>query len=313
VAVSLRDEIEQQKIDAKQRLDDHAATILADYQEAINSFLQKFGANFRIMRLERRYAGGTPSSSYVLQINNAHVELGDRKTSRAEPSFRNTLSAGDRSALALAFFLAQVDRDPVLAQKVIVFDDPFTSQDRARRLCTQQEIRRIRSKAAQVIVFSHDDAFLSDCCEEVAAGDLKTLQLRRLMTGPTIDEWDASAPRSQALQDHLRLNEFLAVGEGDPVAMRSIAGKIRVVLEAYLRGRFMGKFTDTMWLGDMIGILRANEANLPEGSALPDELGLINEYSRRYHHSNPNADNEPIDETELRTWVERTLAIADGF
>lgn len=133
------------------------------------------------------------------------------------------------------------------------------------------------------------------------------------MIGPTLDEWDATAPRNLLLQDHQRLKEFLADGEGDPVALRAIAGKIRVLLEGHLRARFTGKFGENMWLGDMIGLLRENEAKLPEGSALPDELGHINEYSRRYHHSNPNADAEPIDETELRTWVERTLAIADGF
>lgn len=312
-AVAHREELDRQKIEAKTKLDDHASAILGVYQVAINASLKKFGANFRITKLERRYSGGTPSSSYVLQIDNANVELGDRKTSRAEPSFRNTLSAGDRSALAFAFFLAQVDRDPQIGQKVVVFDDPFTSQDRSRRTHTQQEICRVSSKAAQVIVFSHDEAFLADCCKNVAPDNLKTLQIRRVMTGPTISEWDATAPRSELLQDHQRLKEFLVVGESDPTALRSIANKIRLILEAYLRGRFIGKFKETEWLGDMIGLLRENQASLPEGSLLPDEVACINEYSKWYHHSNPNADNEPIDETELRTWVERTLTIADGF
>jgi wobble nucleotide-excising tRNase len=312
-AIARREEIDAKKAAAKNKLDDHAAAILADYQVAINGSLKKFGANFRIMKLERRYSGGTPSSSYVLQIDNANVELGDRKTSRAEPSFRNTLSAGDRSALAFAFFLAQVDRDPVIGQKVVVFDDPFTSQDRSRRTHTQQEISRIHAKAAQVIVFSHDDSFLSDCCKRVSPGELKTLQIRRLMTGPTISEWDSAAPRSEVLQDHQRLKEFLVTGESDSTALRGVAKKIRLVLEAYLRGRFIAKFKDNEWLGDMIAMLRANQASLPEGSLLPDELACINEYSKQYHHSNPNAEHEAIDETELRTWVERTLAIADGF
>ena len=75
-------------------------------------------------------------------------------------SFRNTLSSGDRSTLALAFFLAQLDLDPGLPNKIVVFDDPFTSQDRSRRSCTQQFIRRKSAAAAQVIVLSHDPEFL---------------------------------------------------------------------------------------------------------------------------------------------------------
>jgi wobble nucleotide-excising tRNase len=312
-ANSLRKDLDKQKAEAKRQLDEHAAAILGDYQQAINRFLQMFGASFRITRLERRYAGGTPSSSYALEINNVQVELGDRKTSRSEPSFRNTLSAGDRSALALAFFLAQLDRDSNLDGKIVVFDDPFTSQDRARRRCTQQEIRRIASKAVQVIVFSHDEGFLAACCKDVAPVHLKTLQIRRVMNAPTLLEWDAAAPQSELLQDHQSLKEFLANGESDPVALRAIAGKIRLLLEGHLRGRFLGKFADNMWLGDMIGIARNNQDQIPDGVKLVDELGLINEYSKVYHHSNPNAQNEPIDETELKTWVERALAIADGF
>jgi wobble nucleotide-excising tRNase len=313
-SVATRDVFDKEKAEAKKKLDQHASSILGSYQEAINRFLQKFGATFRIKQLERKYAGGAPSSSYVLEINNAQVELGDRKTNRSERSFRNTLSGGDRSALALAFFLAQVERDPLVATKIVVLDDPFTSQDRARRLATQQEIRRLRGRAAQVIVLSHDDAFLTDCCGEVAAGDLKTLQLRRGLTGPMIEEWNLDAPRGQALQDRQRLKEFLADGSGDASQLRGIARMIRPLLEAYLRGRFLGRFKENDWLGDMIGILRDNEDKLPEGPALPQELGEINEFSRKYHHAqNPGADTEPIDETELRTYVERTLVVADGF
>jgi wobble nucleotide-excising tRNase len=314
-AIALCDDLDRQKTEAKKKLDQHASSILAAYQEAINRFLQKFGAGFRIKQLERKYAGGTPSSSYVLEINNAQVELGDRKTSRAERSFRNTLSSGDRSALALAFFLAQVERDGDLANKIVVLDDPFTSQDRGRRLATQQEIRRIRTRAAQVMVLSHDDAFLAECCSELAAGDMKTLTLRRGFTGPLLDEWQVDAPRGQALQDRQRLKEFLADGAGTALAeLRGIARMIRPLLEAYLRGRFLGRFKESEWLGDMIKVLRENEDKLPEGPALPDELSEINEFSRRYHHAqNPGADAEPIDETELRTYIERTLAVADGF
>lgn len=89
---------------------------------------------------------------------------------------------------------------------------------------------------------------------------------------------------------------------------------IRPLLEAYLRGRFIDRFGDSEWLGDMIKVLRENQDKLPEGSYLPEELSEINEFSRQYHHAqNPGADTEPIDPTQLCTYVERTLAIADGF
>jgi wobble nucleotide-excising tRNase len=38
-----------------------------------------------------------------------------RGTPTSQPSFKNTLSAGDRTTLALAFFLAQAEQDQALA------------------------------------------------------------------------------------------------------------------------------------------------------------------------------------------------------
>jgi wobble nucleotide-excising tRNase len=307
-----RERLDREKTEAKGKLDEHAAKILAGCQVAINRFLQKFGTTFRILKFERKYAGGTPSSSYVLEINNVQVELGDRRTSRAEPSFRNTLSGGDRSALALAFFLAQMEQDVELAKKIVVLDDPFTSQDRGRRQCTQQEIRRLRVRAHQVIVLSHDEAFLAECCEGVVAADLKTLLLRRSVIGPILEEWDSTAPRGQTLRDSQRLKNFLAEGcAGGAGALRDVARTIRPLLEGYLRGRFIGQFADGLWLGDMIKILREKEAKLPERAALPDELEAINDFSKRYHHA--EWESEPIDETEVQAYVVRTLALADGF
>jgi wobble nucleotide-excising tRNase len=73
-----------------------------------------------------------------LVINNAAVELDD--DSPGNPCFKNTLSAGDRSALALAFFIARLYQDPKIGDKIVVIDDPITSQDMFRATCTRQII-----------------------------------------------------------------------------------------------------------------------------------------------------------------------------
>src|SRR3546814_14723633 len=72
------------------------------------------------------------------------------------------MSAGDKNTFALAFFLSQLKRDPHIANKIVVFDDPFTSLDDFRRAMTAKEIVRAgeTAKAAQVIVLSHDKFFL---------------------------------------------------------------------------------------------------------------------------------------------------------
>ena len=85
----------------------------------------------------------------------------------AEASFRNTLSAGDKSTLALALFLAKVNADSALGETIVVLDDPFTSLDNFRRQFTAIEIRKLCGRAAQTIVLSHDKNFLRLLWEKI--------------------------------------------------------------------------------------------------------------------------------------------------
>jgi wobble nucleotide-excising tRNase len=75
------------------------------------------------------------SRTYNVVINDQQIAVGGSPAAGV-PSFRNTLSAGDRNTLALAFFFASLDRDPALADKIVIIDDPITSLDEHRSLVT---------------------------------------------------------------------------------------------------------------------------------------------------------------------------------
>ena len=147
---------------AKEALDQYRAGAFPGFQTAINRYLQLFNAGFRLDQVTAANTRGGPSCTYNVLINNVPVPVGGGDAAPGRPSFRNTLSAGDRNTLALAFFFASLDADPNLAQKVVVIDDPVSSLDEHRTLATVQEIRRLAQRAAQVIVMSHSKAFL--CC-----------------------------------------------------------------------------------------------------------------------------------------------------
>jgi wobble nucleotide-excising tRNase len=127
--------IEDKKAATREHLDEYTERVIGHYEDAINNFLDAFNAGFRITGTKHGYPGGVPSSSYQIQINNTAVDLGDAETPLSMPSFRNTLSAGDKSTLALAFFLAQLAYDPDRTKKIVIFDDPFNSQDGFRQDC----------------------------------------------------------------------------------------------------------------------------------------------------------------------------------
>jgi wobble nucleotide-excising tRNase len=158
--VAEKEDIDERKAAVRKQLDDHTVSVVKPYERRINELLDTFNAGFTIAETSHSYPGGTATSSYQLVINRTAIDIGDGKTPPDKPSLKNTLSAADRTTLALAFFIADLERDPVLPTKTIVFDDPFNSQDAFRRRQTVHEIVKLASTSAQVIVLSHDATFL---------------------------------------------------------------------------------------------------------------------------------------------------------
>jgi len=305
--------LESDKETAKQDMDEYGTSVCVEYQQRINELLERFHAGFTICDTTRRYVGGTASSSYQIKINNVAIDLGDSRTPASQPSFRNTLSGGDRSTLAFAFFVAQVERNPRLGELVIVCDDPFTSQDRSRRTCTQQIINRLATKAKQVVVLSHDASFLRDVWEADYTEDAKTLQFVRLHGSTTLSEWNIEdETMGDFHQMHGLLSLYVSDGKGDK---RHIAQTVRPLMEHWLKNKFPGLVRDGEMLGKFISSVRSADLESPLASAkaILEDLEDINGFSKRYHHAaNPSASAEPIDDTELTSFVKRTLGVVAG-
>ena len=211
--------------------------------QSINRYLGRINAGFRITTPAHTYRGGKPSTSYQIVINNNAVDLGDAATPLDRPSFKNTLSAGDRTTLALAFFLAQLEQDPNRDSKVVVFDDPFSSQDSFRRNHTVHQIQRCAQTCAQVVLLSHEPSFLKILWDRTQPADRKTLQLARVGEENTaIIEWDIErAVQARYRADLDALQRFLSLGEAEP---RDVIRKLRPVLEGYCKYLYPTLFGD---------------------------------------------------------------------
>lgn len=307
-----KDGLERRKAEAKAQLDEHTESVIGQYGHSINRYLDRFNAGFRISTPTHDYRGRTPSSSYRIIINETSVALGRADTPLSEPSFRNTLSAGDRSTLALALFLAQLEQDSDRGQKSVVLDDPFTSQDMFRRTQTAMEIKRCGDACAQMLLLSHDQHFLKLVWDLLPPADRKTLQLARVgEKNTTIAEWDIEqAVKARYRADVEILQRYYGDGEGNA---RDVAQKIRPVLEGYCRNLCPSQFTDEDMLGAMISKIRDAE-NAHPLSAIADDLDDLNVYTRRYHHAeNSGAATEVIDDTELAGCVKRTLTLVGNL
>jgi wobble nucleotide-excising tRNase len=297
-----------EKARVRDQLDTHTQQVITQYGRSINRYLERINAVFRITAPTHNYRGRTPSTSYQILIDQNAVDLGDPDTPLDRPSFRNTLSAGDRSTLALAFFLAQLEHDPTRANKVVVFDDPFSSMDSFRRSHTIHQIYRCGEIAAQVVLLSHEPSFLKMLWDRVAPADRKTLQLARVgEENTTIVEWDIEkAVQARYKADIDTLMRYYSLGEGEP---RDVIQKLRPVLEGFCRNLFPTQFAEGETLGVIVGKIRGFGA-AHQLTPIVDDVDELNVYCRRYHHAeNPNAAVEPIDDAELQGYVKRALSI----
>ena len=302
---------EQLRDDARTALDEHRTNAFPGYQTAINIYLQRFNAGFRLDSVTPENTRGGPTCTYNVIINNTPVPVAGGTPTPGEPAFRNTLSAGDRNTLALAFFFAALDQDPTRATKIVVIDDPISSLDEHRALTTVQEIRRLAERVAQVIVLSHNKPFLCRIWEGTSVTLRAAIEIARDGVGSIIRTWDVN---QDSITEHDRRHSLLRTYLSNSMPNnRDVARAIRPVLEAFLRVAYPEHFPPGTLLGYFLDKCRQRISTPQKIVSAQDmqELGDLIEYSNKFHHdTNAAWETEAINDGELTGFVRRALNFA---
>ncbi len=298
---------EQARNAARAGLDQYRQNIFPGYQIAMNEQLRKFNAGWSLGNVTAANTRGGSACIYDVMINNSAVSVSGAPVT-GTPSFRTTLSAGDRNTLALSFFFASLDQDANIANKIVIIDDPLTSLDEHRTLNTVQEIIRLTERVQQVIVLSHDRSFLCRIWERANSNNRVALEVVRDGDGSTINLWDVSS-NSITEHDyrHKLMREYLATNTNN---QREIARSIRPTLEAYFRVACPEHFQPGTLLGPFRNICQQRVGTPQQilGPVRINELRDLSDYANRFHHdTNPAWETEAINDQELTDFVTRTL------
>lgn len=290
---------------ARAALDQYRETIFTRYETAINAYLVKFGAGFRLSSMASVNNRGGSSCTYSMLINDVAVPI----TADSGPSFKNTLSAGDRNTLALAFFFASLDQDPDLANKIVVIDDPMTSLDEHRTHRTLNEMNELVGKVKQVIVLSHAKAFLCDLWMSADKANRSAVQIIRSGQSSVIEAWNV---HQDCINNNDRNHALIEgyISAGGPANARPAAVALRNVLEAYIRVGYSSHFPPGSLLGDFHNrCVQAQTAGQPILNAADmAELRQLTNYANKFHHdTNPAYATELINDQELLDYCQRAL------
>ena len=299
---------EQSRNKIRAQLNKYREDIFPRFGDKVNRLLKLSGAGFEIAELKPVNRSSGSSTTYGTKIGNTTIDLSATK-SDSDPSFGTVLSAGDRTILAFAFFLASVSEISNLEETTVVIDDPISSLDTGRNTFTVQEIRSLVGSANQVIVLSHSKSFLCRIAEPFNRNEYASIEIKRASGGSDFAQWDLT---EESLTEHdmrdQQFRKYLEHGSGDKP---KVAFNLRLHLEGFLRvacpqhlcpgdslgGQFRQKVRAT--LGGPEQILSKKQLV---------ELNHILEYANLFHHdTNPNWKKQTIDDTELQTFVQRTL------
>ncbi len=299
---------EQARETARVALENYSQNVFPQYQTAINEYLDRFNADFKLDSVGPRGTRGGTVCSYSVLINNIPVDI----MASSGPSFKTTLSAGDRNTLALAFFFASLDADPRLAQMTVVIDDPMTSLDEHRSLATVQEIRRLGNRVAQLIILSHSKPFLCAMWESDTSANKTALSIIRDGTGSTLAAWDVTQDCiTEHDRRHQMIQAYIAGGAAAAATARDTAIALRPTLEGFIRVAYPEVFQPGCMLGNFVTICRQRigATNQLLSQADAEELDQIVDYANRFHHNtNPNCVSAVINDQELLRYCRRTIA-----
>jgi hypothetical protein len=225
-----------QKDEKQKELEDYSTTIFDMYQKRINEFLVTLGTDFAITGLigktdERANEGYSDFGFLILEQT---VPLTARQDDA--PCFKNTLSEGDKSTFAFAFFIAALEKTPELHKQIIIFDDPLSSLDETRREATARLLLALSPAVNQLNVYTHKKDFLYMLCDKMP--DSKTLRVRfDKKNGSRLEPFDVEHDRKG---EYIHMIEDMEryVGEDFGPTPETMQGNIRKVFEVVLKTKY---------------------------------------------------------------------------
>ncbi|MEA4995396.1 MAG: AAA family ATPase [Petrimonas sp.] len=302
-----------------------ATTFFNNYQTRINHYLGNvFKTHFRIENVVHVPPRGRATQSqigYKLTIDGNDISFIPNQPFNA----KECLSEGDKSTIALAFFLSKLDIDPNIQDKILIFDDPLSSLDTNRRAYTIGIIKSLFQQLKQVVVLSHNEFFLHEIGKDIGSSYKCTLRI--------IEDFVARASKIEICDldelvkiDYFKHIERLEAFRSNPdINLKdSVLGWLRNVLEAHLRFKFYREIrtmTGQQTFGRLISFLNTSPVTFRDNVNRTDiisKLNLINGVSWKSHHGDPNPDYttlgvnpNSITIAELDNLIEDTLDLIE--
>jgi len=131
---------------------------VSDYFELIKGFIKEISPSMEILDISGQASYDRRNPRDPAQCG-FHIEYNGK-------DYIGSLSKGEKQAIALSFFFAQLRKEND-KEKIIVLDDPITSFDAGKRKSTAELIQRETDAFGQLFVFTCDPLFREYCLKQI--------------------------------------------------------------------------------------------------------------------------------------------------
>ena len=142
--------------------------IFETHIEIINRYLRHFSNYIRLKKFKWDSSSKTDIFRLlpVFDVYHEEVTFTSITPGKDEKTARYSLSEGDKSTIALCFFLGRLEIN-FNPNRIVVFDDPLSSFDFSRRNSTITQLAKIAQNSSQFFLLSHDMHFIYDFSKKV--------------------------------------------------------------------------------------------------------------------------------------------------
>lgn len=284
--------------------------------ETVNKYLSKFSSYISL--LEFSYLKNQNEFERfrifpVFEVYDERVEFSAPDLTKGIGSARYAMSEGDKSTIALCFFLARLEIQGY-SDKIIVFDDPLSSFDYSRRNATIFQLAKFATSAVQFFLLTHDLGFANDFVDKCSFIENITLKIENNSQTSFLSYHDIGAEFLTSTQKDIEvIRKYLNEGAKDDYDKREVIRCIRPVLEGVFKAKYFDIITNNVWLGDIIEKLKkAREGErLYKLRNIIDDVMELNDFTKSYHHSSGDSKNMIINSAELRRYVKTLMDVID--
>ncbi|MGF7025049.1 AAA family ATPase [Sphingobacterium sp. HSC-15S19] len=299
-----------------QEFDEFTVPIYRRHIELVNKYLLKFTSYIQLTEFSHLQNSSAFERFRIFPV----FEVYGEKVVFATPNInsnmgnaRYSMSEGDKSTIALCFFLARLELLGV-QDKIIVFDDPLSSFDYSRRTSTIFQLAKIATDAVQFILLTHDLGFAADFVDKCSFLDSTTLKITNDGTTSRLAWFDINAEFLTPTQKDLEvIRTFLNSGDSSDAGKREVIRCIRPTLEGVLKTKYFEIIPNNIWLGEIIELIKAAQqsSRLFKLKGLAEDLIELNDYTKSFHHSSGDNRQMIVDNGELSRYIQLMMRTID--